>query len=202
MRRVLLSGIVIGAVCVASGALVILGLAAGSTGNGLDDSALGEQRSTFLVMGRPIYNRQPPLRKDLFDSYNRALSSINHAGSCLIGESLHDSKIDWEKVNSLEFLNVCIFFVVEELRSVPLVKSWLVGNEFVVSESSVVSESVLRKMAAYGEGVQFSAALKYAMFSESLIDLASIIRPKDLTVSITFDGNSRPLNVNSGFSYK
>lgn len=208
MHGTLRSGIANGAARAATYAILCLGLAAGSNGGVLNnstldgDSALDGKRTTFLLNGRPVDEWQPPLKKNLFDNYKQALNSITDAKSCLLDDNLPESKINWDKINSLEHLNVCIFFTAAQLRSVSLAKNWLLRNNFIVSKSNILSASIMRKMGVDGEGEEFSAALANAEFPKSLNAITSVLRPKNLGVTITFDEHSRPLNVNSGFNYK
>lgn len=159
----------------------------------------------FLVTGKPIEARDPPLKPDLLKKYRAALAAIPDADHCLIshGGEIVERRADWSRIRSTEELEVCLFWIAAGLGDPAIMQRWLSENGFRTGDPIVVEQSVMQKQGAAEAGTGVGADLAGHDIPKSMLPWGSwLFPPRGLSVSITFDASGRPIHTQASFLYK
>jgi hypothetical protein len=155
----------------------------------------------FLIAGRPL--KDADLSSVLRGSYLAASLRFPNFRSCLLDTevSMLDSNFDFEKIGSLQELEVCVFWISTELTEPRKIKYFLQRSGFIVAPDIIYPKSVMQKFGSSVDGLIIDSFLKFEKVPPAMLPIFDrIIGLHGMSLSILLSGDQSVLNVTASFN--
>jgi hypothetical protein len=177
-----------------------------STGETSNDPNLNQLPQGFVKLGTPLADWRGKLEISEFKRFQAAEENIAVAADCLsISESdkiPSHSKLDWDKIQNMEDLEVCLFRVASYLRSPEEISVWLDFNGFISVETIDVFDTAMKRKGRGRHGIAVLAVMKGENLPSQIAGWIWFLRPYTLSLSIALFDDGSLFDVVVGNNYK
>ncbi len=157
----------------------------------------------FLVFGRPLSQQAEHLSERNLLRYEAALAEFQHVDDCVTDSENQPryatSLMRWNRLNTLEKVNVCVFLLASELNNHEQMLDWFNSNGF----KAIIIEKPSSAMRIYkreGEGILISAGAPIR--GPIRVGFLDRLLAHGVSVGVTFSADGEPLHVNTAVTRK
>lgn len=157
----------------------------------------------FLVFGMPLSQRAEYLSEHKILRYEAALAEFQHVDDCVANAegdpSYVVSPMRWNRLNTLEKVDVCVFLLAAELNNHEQMLDWFNSNGF---KAILIGRptSIMRNYNRDGEGILVSAVAPIR--GPIRVGFLDRLLAHGVSVGVTFSSDGEPLSVNTTITRK
>lgn len=155
----------------------------------------------FLKGGQPL--ELSKLAPKVMQSYIEAIRKLPDFHSCVASHNQNSAStaLDYTKIHSLVELEVCLFWLSQEVKDLELLRVFIENSGFHVDPDIQYPKSAMRRYGADDAGILLGAHMSFKNVPSSLTTLLDrIVAPHSLSISILFTRGISPIDTTAIFN--